>query len=218
MNKKLSHIAWTGVVYFTFMMSAKAASLYDFTSAPIQFGDNNVTVGFKFTANQNLAINALGFYDHNLDGLSASHEVGLFDTNGTLLTSATVQAGGASALDGKFRYGGISSYNLVSGQSYILAGLADAQDGYTYGDMGSSIQGLAIDPAFTINPLASVYLYGPGLSFPINHAGYDLYPMVNLKYGEPSPVPLPAAFPLFGIGLAGIGAMQRRLSKNRAVG
>jgi hypothetical protein len=39
--------------------------------------------------------------------------------------------------------------------------------------------------------------------------------MVNLKFEQPSQVPLPAAFPLFSIGLAGIGALQRRMSRQR---
>lgn len=215
MNRNFTLSLWTGLASLALMLPAQAATLYDFTSAPIQFGEANVTVGFQFTANQNLVVNALGFYDENQDGLTTSHAVGLFDTNGSLLTSTTVQSGTSTELDGKFRYQGISSFNLVSGQSYVLAGLATADDGYTYGNTGTTIQGLAVNPAFTLNPLAAVFLYAPNLSYPNQHFGYDIYPMVNLKFEQPSQVPLPAAFPLFGIGLAGIGAMQRRFLKKQ---
>jgi len=213
MDIKLAQLLLAVFAYLTFLPPVNAASLYDFTSAPIQFGEANVTVGFKFTANQNVVINALGFYDQNQDGLSTSHNVGLFDINGNLLTSATVQAGVNSTLDGKFRYESISSFNLTSGQTYVLAGLADSQDGYTYGNTGNTIQGLSVDPAFNISPLASVFLYATGLSYPTEFFGYDIYPMANLKFEQPSEVPLPAAFPLFGFGLAGISAFQRRFSK-----
>ena len=217
MKKTLTLTLWASIVYLFSLGPVEASYLYDFTSAPIQLGDANVSVGFKFTANQNLVINALGFYDHNQDGLTTSHDVGLFDINGNLLTSTTVQSGNVASLDGKFRYANISSFNLVSGQSYVLAGLAMAEDGYTYGNTGTTIQGLSVDPAFSIGPLASVFLYAPDLSFPTVHSGYDLYPMVNLKYEQPSAVPLPAAFPLFGVGLAGLGAIQLRFSKKREI-
>jgi hypothetical protein len=215
MNRNFTWSLWTGLLSLVLMLPAQAATLYDFASAPIRFGEANVTVGFQFTANQNLVVNALGFYDDNQDGLINSHAVGLFDMNGSLLTSTTVQSGTNSELDGKFRYQGISSYNLVSGQSYVLAGLATGDDGYTYGNTGTTIQGLSVNPAFTVNPLSAVFLYASNLSYPNEHFGYDLYPMVNLKFEQPSQVPLPAAFPLFGIGLAGIGAMQRRFLKKQ---
>jgi Domain of unknown function (DUF4082) len=215
MSTHILNLILAGIIIFVFSMPIQAAAVYDFASAPIMFGEANVTVGFKFTANKNLTVNALGFYDDNQDGLITSHDVGIYDLSGTLLTSTSVASGTNVGLDGKFRYSSISSFNLNSGQSYIIAGLANGQDGYTYGNVGSTIQGLTIDPAISISPLASLFLYAPNFTFPTENFGYDLYPMVNFKYDLPSQVPLPAAFPLLGIGLAFLGGMQRRISKKR---
>jgi Domain of unknown function (DUF4082) len=219
MNTNLLHTLIAGFLFCTTSVTAQAAPIYDFDSAPIRFGEANVTVGFQFTANANLTINALGFYDHNQDGLTTSHDVGIFDTNGTLLNSTSVSSGTAGALDGKFRYAAVPSFTLTSGQSYIIAGLANGQDGYTYGNVGTTILGLTTNPTISISPLASLFLYAPSFSFPTDNYGYDLYPMVNFKFEEPSisSVPLPAAFPLLGIGLAGLGGMQRWFSKRRSI-
>ncbi|MBK8817440.1 MAG: DUF4082 domain-containing protein [Methylococcaceae bacterium] len=217
MNKRSIHSILIGIVIYFFSMSVQAAAVYDFDSAPIRFGEANVTVGFKFTANKNLTVNALGFYDDSQNGLTTSHDVGIYDLNGTLLTATSIASGTGASLDGKFRYSGISSFNLISGQSYIIAGLATGEDGYTYGNVGSTIQGLTVDPAIGISPLASLFLYAPTFTFPTEHFGYDLYPMVNFKFNPTSQVPIPAAFPLLGIGLAIIGGLQRRFSKKRLV-
>lgn len=217
MNRQAFFSILFGLFVYIFAASSHAAAVYDFASAPIQFGEANVTVGFKFTANKNLTVNALGFYDDKQDGLSSSHDVGIYDLSGTLLASTSIASGTSAGLDGKFRYSSISSFNLSAGQSYIIAGLATGDDGYTYGTVGTTIQGLAIDPVIAIDPLASVFLYAPNLSFPTEHFGYDLYPMVNFKYDAVSQVPLPAAFPLLGVGLALIGGFQRMVGKRRRI-
>ncbi len=217
MNRQSIGSILIGFIIYSFAVASQAAAVYDFASAPIQFGEANVTVGFKFTANQNLTVSALGFYDDKQDGLNSSHDVGIYDLSGTLLTSTSIASGTSAGLDGKFRYSSIASFNLSAGQSYIIAGLATGDDGYTYGKVGTTIQGLTIDPVIGIDPLASVYLYAPALSFPTEHFGYDLYPMVNFKYDSVSQVPLPAAFPLLGLGLALIGGFQRMVGKRRGI-
>jgi hypothetical protein len=215
MKTNLWQALLAGLLFCMDPISAWASAIYDFDSAPISFGDSRVTVGFEFTANTDLMVNALGFYDHNQDGLEDSHKVGIFDTNGELLTSVKLSNGTNETLDGKFRYKAIDSITLTAGQSYIIAGLATGDDGYTYGNFGTTIQGLTISPDITVDPLASLYQYGSSLKFPTQHFRYDLYPMVNFKYAAVSSVPLPAAFPLLGAGLAGLAGMQRRFSKKQ---
>ena len=60
-----------------------------------------MTVGFIFTATQNVALTALGFHDQQLNGLANAHDIGLFSTSGTLLASATIAAGTAAPLIGE---------------------------------------------------------------------------------------------------------------------
>ncbi|HKV98494.1 MAG TPA: PEP-CTERM sorting domain-containing protein [Vicinamibacterales bacterium] len=47
-------------------------------------------VGWAFEVNSAIDVFSLGFFDVNSDGLTSSHDVGLFNSSGTLLASATV--------------------------------------------------------------------------------------------------------------------------------
>jgi hypothetical protein len=194
---------------------AQAAALYDFISAPILLRDSPVTVGFKFTANSTFNINSLGFYDLQQDGLQTSHAVGIFNTSGTLLTSTTIASGTAGVLDGKFRYADIPSFTLNSGQTYVIAGQTTGPDGYTYGNVGTSILGLSVDSKITIAPNSSLFAYVSSLTYPTSNIGYDLYPMVNLSttsFSTSTAVPEP--FTIIGTLVGGTAALRMRKKLN----
>ncbi len=91
------------------------------------------TVGLTFNVGaSNLLVTALGFYDgpnssaanvfgYTPDGLLESHDVGIFDSSGTLLTSITIPTTGTTLL-GEFRYLTLStSITLTAGQNYTIA-------------------------------------------------------------------------------------------------
>ncbi|WP_190233978.1 DUF4082 domain-containing protein [Nostoc sp. 'Peltigera membranacea cyanobiont' 213] len=81
--------------------------------------NTNQTIGWSFTANDNLSVTALGFYDQTPGNpLSQSHLVGLWTSDGNLLASTTVQT--TSPLTGSFRYEDITSVNLLAGISYVI--------------------------------------------------------------------------------------------------
>ncbi len=83
------------------------------------FNGTNQTIGWSFTANDNLSVTALGFYDQTPGNpLSQSHLVGLWTSDGNLLASTTVQT--TSPLTGSFRYQDITSVNLLAGMSYVI--------------------------------------------------------------------------------------------------
>jgi Domain of unknown function (DUF4082) len=196
---------------------AQAVGLYDFTSEPpILFDSGDLTVGFLFTANSTFTINSLGFYDYEQNGLQTSHDVGIFDTSGTLLTSVTVPSGTAGELGNKFRYASIPSFTLNSGQSYVIGGQTTGLDGYNYANM-NSILGFSVDPRISIDSGASRYNYGSSLTYPANGIGYDLYPMVNLSTATLPFTTVPEPFTILGtIFGAGSGvALKRKLSKDR---
>jgi hypothetical protein len=66
-------------------------------------------------------ITALGMLDQDLNGLSQAHQVGLWDSGGTLLASVTVPAGTGAPLNGWYRYVNLSSpVTVTAGQTYTL--------------------------------------------------------------------------------------------------
>src|SRR4051812_15566279 len=71
--------------------AAHASPVISFTSPTIDF--NNVThlVGWQFTANTNITVTSLGFYDNPVNGLTATHDVGIYDVaTQALVLSGTV--------------------------------------------------------------------------------------------------------------------------------
>jgi len=109
--------------------------------------------GYEFSPTENVTVTALGVYDLAgctfrpspcADGLLDSHQVGIWDSTGVLLETATVPSGTNSEKVGEFRYVSIASLELMSGQTYVVASLnpahqlADEDDGWVLGPNGSS--------------------------------------------------------------------------------
>ena len=135
------------------------------------------TFGWRFTTNTNMTVTSLGLYDWGEvpDGLINPHDIGLWTDDGTLLTSASFNAGDGLLL-GRFRYLPISSIVLGSGQTYRI--------GATYVD--NSIDKLDIDVfpiddhvfnlALTRESAAWTHSVNidPGLAFPNNTGEWRL--------------------------------------------
>lgn len=67
----------------------------------------NVIYGWDFSFNKDGFIQELAIFDGSGNGLFNAHEVGIFTTGGTLLTSVTVPQGSAATLAGPFDSGGL---------------------------------------------------------------------------------------------------------------
>jgi hypothetical protein len=79
------------------------------------------TIGWQFGAYFNVTVSKLGVYD--IGSGNESHEVGIWDENGKLLTSVVVPSNTSSTgelLQG-FRYVPIEPLRLIAGQTYIVA-------------------------------------------------------------------------------------------------
>lgn len=107
------------------------------------FGDG-FTCAYTFTANTAIRVTELGIYDFELDGLERFSTVGLWDLQGTLLASATLDAGQSGTLIGSFRYVDIADLDLVSGQQYVLGA-------FGMGDVFDDAHAITVDPAITIS-------------------------------------------------------------------
>jgi hypothetical protein len=187
--------------------SATSVSAFSFTggsSGNLGADNPGVTIGYSFSVNAGQAINItdLGYFDSNLDGFDFSHEIGVWDSVGTLLTSTTLSVGSGSTLIDGFRYDAISSLYLSAGD-YVIGGLVEGE---------SYIQGAAL-----VNNSPTELTYGgslldfsvllkvPGIDFD-DDAGY-FGPNFQM---EVAAVPIPAAAWLFGSALLGLGAIKRK--------
>ncbi len=121
-----------------------------------------LTIGWEFTTDRPLVITHLGYYDYAADGLTVSHDVGIFNLSSTLLVSDTVASGtgelvlGNTAF-GSFRYHDITDYYLPAG-TYRIGGVG--------GDTSQN-------SPFNLTTAAPITL---GNAYEVNGAGVLTYP------------------------------------------
>ncbi|MFN5970186.1 MAG: DUF4082 domain-containing protein [Microcystis sp.] len=122
MLKNLASVSTLVIPFLFFPTQAQAlVALQSFTGGNVfkSYDGTNMTVGWSFTANDNLSVTSLGLWDETpADSLSQTHQVGLWSSTGTLLGSATIQTN--SPLTGSFRYAPIAPVALTSGLTYFL--------------------------------------------------------------------------------------------------
>ena len=107
------------------------ALTFDTIGAGSDYYQGTYSLGWRFQANSNLRVTALGFYDDLRNGLTASHEVGIFDyDNCQLLATATVSPSDPLEGSGFFRYHSITPVTLSAGHNYYVAGLTNDGDRY----------------------------------------------------------------------------------------
>lgn len=93
-------------------------------SASFGFLSSHQTIGWQFSTNNALTVDALGYLDVDTNGLETTHQVGIWDSTGALLTSATVDAGTVDPVLSFFRYKSITPYLLPGGHTYTIGGTA----------------------------------------------------------------------------------------------
>jgi len=166
------------------------------------------TRGYSFDVTEPLGIMVthLSFFDHLADGLAESHDVGLWDSAGTLLASTTISAGTVNPLDatGKFRTTAIAPTFLAAGDDYVvgavfLVGSGDLQ--------AISMTGLTMGTGLTYGETRFNNNGVPSLSFPTNTISQIGLPGGSFQYG---PVPEPATFVAVGLGLAALALRRRK--------
>jgi len=164
---------------------------------------SSFTLGYSFSTSVPFSVDALAYL---VDGDGINHQVGLWDSGGTLLVSTTVL--NTDPIQDHFQYHSIPTLSLVPG-SYTIGGQSPN------GHLPVNAGGVMTVPGFTWT--GDKWVYAPGeLSYPwqqTNGAGQNGYLAATFSIA-PAPVPLPAAAVLFGSGLIGLVTWQRkRLSK-----
>jgi hypothetical protein len=164
------------------------------------------TVGWEFTVHEAFLVTSLGWWDLGSDGLDVSHQVVLWTSGGSRLTSTIVPSGvGATLVDG-FRYAAITPFLLTPG-AYIIGGLPGGLDIHV-----GLATGFAVDPRLTFVTGRFATLEAPGGAFPVhtdpNNPGI-FGPGMQIEV-----IPEPASVLLLGAGLTALGfrrPMNRRI-------
>ena len=184
-------------------------------SAPVSSGardDFTGTIGNRFRVGaSDITLNRLGYEDSGADGLTLSHQVGIWSAGGTLLTSATVAAGTGADLLQIWRFVEIPDIVLLANTDYYVG--ASVNNGFD---------------AWTDVPGSSGFSYGSGVGTPL---GTPLSGFSGAAFGVPnadggtelrwSPanatfvttfdeVPEPGTLLVFAFGLAGLTMMRRK--------
>lgn len=137
----------------------------------------NVTIGWSFSTQSDIRVTALGIFDDyffsgqdsNWLGLKESHQVGIWDSSGNLIVSATIPLGTNTTVIGAFRYVPITQTILPANNTFrIGAFYGGPQDSYV-----RYIQGTG----FTVNPSIQLLMSGnaSGFSAPILNSPYQSY-------------------------------------------
>jgi hypothetical protein len=191
-------------------------SLYSLSGVSQTFTYNPLTLGFAFTANSDFMVTSLGWFDATGTGFQSPHTVGIFDSQGNLLTSTTLASGAGDLLPGFFRYEATAPTTLIAGNTYTLAGTTGgAADSWT---VNNYVSGFNVNPEFTIGADAALFSYGSGLVEPTSHfSDYRVYAGPNLSgTSVNTTTPEPGTLALVGLAMTMLlVAAARRASSRR---
>jgi hypothetical protein len=218
MNQKCTKtiVFFTVATCLSIAQSTHAASVAVSFTLPQSIGGFNLADGldgFDFIPNVDLTVTALGWYDHDGDGLTHSHPVGIYVTGTQTLVAPSANILGSSALDTftNFRYVPVSPFTLLAGTTYTLIGYGAGPvfDQYVVNPAGGITLGSGFDYAGLRTSRAT------GLEFPssapanTNSLVQELFLGPNFQY---TAVPEPQIPVLFTAGLFATLVIRRRSS------
>ena len=193
----------------TFALHAGTVAV-DLTSPGSEYGGGPWTLGFAFSPVVNISVTALGVYDSGQDGIADIATVGIWDTNGNLLTSGQVPSGTGGTLLGDFRYVSITPFDLTAGTEYVVGSyLADTASSLNTGQGGTG----SFDPSITV--IEDRYVGSGAFAYPSqNSATAGAWLGANFQFSDTEAAPEPGAFVLVAGGLGAL--LMRRLRRSRA--
>jgi len=212
----------TMAIFLMLVLSVSATQVYalsaiDITPNPTISRTGNYSLGWEFTANADIWVTALGFYDAGQDGLNTTHEVGIFGLDQSLLTQTTVGSGTSATLDGWFRYNLVdNALKLSAGLTYLIAAVTTGDSfterplsftsqpqityvGRAYANVTSST---VVFPSKIYSFNGSYYYFGPNFQFVTEDPNKVVDPPLN--------TPEPSTLILLGLGLVSVAVLGRK--------
>jgi hypothetical protein len=209
--------------------SAHAAQAITFDTPSDMYQESGATgniVGWSFTANSDLYATRLAVFDTDRDvAPEQSHFIGLWNSTGSLLASATVNENGVRPNGFSYHWADIASTTLKAGQKYYV-GAVMGSDYYTaqvpnsiFGNDPTPFTNLQVNTGISYNADAFYYLgtgENPnGITFGSASIGSGLNDPNTIIGGfganiDVTPTPIPAAAWLLGSGLLGLVGIRRR--------
>ena len=163
------------------------------------------TFGWRFSVGDTpISVTHLGFFDAGLDGLADSHQVGIWDSAGTLMTQATVPSGTEGTLVSAYRFTLAAPATLEANTTYYIGGLTPSASDVNI------VFGSPQTYASEITYQTATYSQLTGFSSPDTaYGGSHGVFGPNLQF---TPVPEPHHYAMFtGVGLAGFFFIRRKL-------
>lgn len=215
MKITVSSLALVGLTAFFATAAGAQAPGYTFDNTEAQYvvdGPPYFTLGSEFTANSGVTITQLGIFDDLQDGLVDSYPVGLFDSAGALLASATIPSGTGAPLINQFRYVAITPVTLQAGMTYEVGALyLSDHDALFFPDTVTDdpVTNFATDPRITFN--RAMFNTGITLAAPLdsgNLSGGYFGPNFLIQAAD---IPEPSAV-MFGVvaALSVLGVIVRK--------